>query len=75
MNLLINYNRLGKKIISQLSSRDERNRLKILYNNYKDENYNSDKLEEQVIKLMMDDDATNKKSGKKFVLIAKDIMK
>ena len=33
----------------------------ILYNNYKDENYNSGKLEEQVIKLMMDDDVTNKK--------------
>lgn len=32
-----------------------------LYNNYKDKTYNSDKLEEQVIKLMMDDDVTNKK--------------
>lgn len=33
----------------------------ILYNNYNDKTYNSDKLEEQVIKLMMDDDVTNKK--------------
>ena len=34
----------------------------ILYNKYKDQSYNSDKLEEQVKSLMMDDDAT-KKSG------------
>lgn len=34
----------------------------ILYNNYKDNSYNSDKMEEQVLKLMMDDDVT-KKSG------------
>lgn len=39
-----------------------------LYNNYKDKTYNSDKLEEQVIKLMMDDDVTNKK-GIYFYLI------
>lgn len=34
----------------------------ILYNGYKDQSYNSDKLEEQVKELMMDDDVT-KKSG------------
>ena len=34
----------------------------ILYNEYKDQSYNSDKLEEQVKSLMMDDDVT-KKSG------------
>jgi len=34
----------------------------ILFNKYKDQSYNSDKLEEQVKKLMMDDDVT-KKSG------------
>ena len=34
----------------------------ILYNEYKDQSYNSDKLEEQVKELMMDDDVT-KKSG------------
>ncbi len=34
----------------------------ILYNEYKDKSYNSDKLEEQISKLMMDDDVT-KKSG------------
>ena len=33
----------------------------ILYNQYKDQSYNSDKLEEQVKNLMMDDDVTNKK--------------
>lgn len=33
----------------------------ILYNDYKDKLFNSDKLEEQVTKLMMDDDVTNKK--------------
>lgn len=34
----------------------------ILYNEYKDQSYNSDKLEEKVKELMMDDDVT-KKSG------------
>ena len=34
----------------------------LLFNKYKEQNYNSDKLEEQVKKLMMDDDVT-KKSG------------
>lgn len=34
----------------------------ILFNKYKDQSYNSDKLEEQVKELMMDDDVT-KKSG------------
>ena len=33
----------------------------ILYNQYKNQSYNSQKLEEQIIKLMMDDDVTNKK--------------
>lgn len=33
----------------------------ILYNKYKDQSFNSSKLEEQVKKLMMDDDVTNKK--------------
>ena len=33
----------------------------ILYNKFKDNSYNSDRLEEQVANLMMDDDVTNKK--------------
>lgn len=33
----------------------------ILYNNYKNQNYNSVKLEEEIIRLMMDDDVTSKK--------------
>lgn len=33
----------------------------ILYNEYKDQIYNSDKLEEQIVTLMMDDDVTSKK--------------
>jgi len=33
----------------------------ILYNKYKDNNYNTAKLEEEIKRLMMDDDVTNKK--------------
>lgn len=33
----------------------------ILYNQYKEQSYNSQKLEEQVVELMMDDDVTSKK--------------
>ena len=33
----------------------------ILYNEYKDQSYNSDKLEERVVSLMTDDDVTSKK--------------
>jgi len=33
----------------------------ILYNKYKDQVYNSDKLEQQIVTLMMDDDVTSKK--------------
>ena len=40
----------------------------ILYNKYKDQSYNSDKLESQVSDLMMDDDVT-KKSGIYYYLI------
>ena len=40
----------------------------ILYNEYKDQSYNSDKLEVQVKELMMDDDVT-KKSGIYYYLI------
>ena len=40
----------------------------LLYNDYKDQFYNSDKLEEQVKELMMDDDVT-KKSGIYYYLI------
>jgi len=40
----------------------------ILYNKYKDHSYNSDKLEEQVKSLMMDDDVTNKKGIYSYVI-------
>ena len=40
----------------------------ILYNKYKDNSYNSDKLEEQVKSLMMDDDVTNKKGIYSYVI-------
>ncbi len=43
----------------------------ILYNKYKDQSFNSDKLEEQVKALMMDDDVT-KKSGIYIYLITGD---
>ena len=33
----------------------------LLYNEYKDQSYNSDKLEQEVIRLMQDDDVTSKK--------------
>ena len=33
----------------------------LLYNDYKDQSYNSSKLEEEVVRLMTDDDVTNKK--------------
>lgn len=33
----------------------------ILYNKYKEQSYNSSKLEEEIIRLMMDDDVTSKK--------------
>lgn len=40
----------------------------ILYNKYKDESYNSSKLEEQVKRLMIDDDVTNKKGIYSYVI-------
>lgn len=33
----------------------------LLYNEYKDQSYNSDKLEQEVVRLMQDDDVTSKK--------------
>lgn len=40
----------------------------ILYNKYKDKSYNSSQLEEQIKKLMMDDDVTNKKGIYSYVI-------
>ena len=39
-----------------------------LYNKYKEQSYNSDRLEEQVKQLMMDDDVTNKKGIYSYVI-------
>lgn len=40
----------------------------ILYNKYKDQSYNSSKIEEQVKQLMMDDDVTNKKGIYSYII-------
>ena len=43
-----------------------------LYNEYKDKSYNSDKLEEQVITLMSDDDVTSKKGIYLYLITGKE---
>ena len=42
----------------------------ILYNKYKDESYNSDKLENEIKRLMQDDDVTSKKGIYEYLLSA-----
>ena len=44
----------------------------ILYNEYKDETYNSDELEEQVVTLMSDDDVTSKKGIYLYLITGKE---
>lgn len=44
----------------------------ILYNQYKDQAYNSQKLEEQITKLMMDDDVTSKKGIYLYLITGKE---
>lgn len=43
-----------------------------LYNEYKDQAYNSDKLEEQVVSLMTDDDVTSKKGIYLYLITGKE---
>ena len=44
----------------------------ILYNEYKDQSYNSEKLELEVASLMMDDDVTNKKGIYSYLITGKE---
>lgn len=44
----------------------------ILYNEYKDQSYNSEKLELEVTSLMMDDDVTNKKGIYSYLITGKE---
>ena len=43
-----------------------------LYNEYKDKSYNSDKLEEQIVGLMTDDDVTSKKGVYQYLITGKE---
>ena len=44
----------------------------LLYNEYKDQSYNSEKLELEVANLMMDDDVTNKKGIYTYLITGKE---
>ena len=43
-----------------------------LYNEYKDQSFNSDKLEEKIVELMTDDDVTNKKGIYLYLITGKE---
>jgi hypothetical protein len=43
-----------------------------LYNEYKDQKFDSKKLEEQIVRLMIDDDITNKKGIYEYLLSGKE---
>lgn len=44
----------------------------LLFNTYKNQKYNSDKLEEEIIKLMQDDDVTSKKGIYLYLITGKE---